>query len=185
MSLIYEPKEDSYFLSEILKKEIPRLIKENKNLKILEIGVGSGIQLENLKELGIKNKNLFGVDINKEAIKHCRELGFNVWCSNLFLNIDDKFDLILFNPPYLPEDKREDNQSKLATTGGRNGFELINKFLRQAKKHLNKNGKIFLLASSLTKEINWGNYKKKLIAKKKLFFEELYVWKIEFLNTNL
>jgi release factor glutamine methyltransferase len=85
----------------------------------------------------------------------------------------------------LPEDKQEDKESKLATTGGKQGGELINRFLNQAKNYLTKDGRIFLLTSSLTKGIKWLNWKKNLIAKKKLFFEELYVWKIKFLNTNL
>jgi release factor glutamine methyltransferase len=95
--------------------------------------------------------------------------------------------LIIFNPPYLPDDnpynsdyKEKLNNLKIALIGGKNGGELINKFLKQAKNHMNQNGGIFLLSSSLTKRINWNNWKKKLIAKKKLFFEELYVWEIKF-----
>ena len=80
----------------------------------------------------------------------------------------------------MPEDKnnKEDKQSKLATTGGEKGSEIINKFLKQAEKHLTEKGKIFLLKSNLTKEVNWLNYKKKLLVKKKLFFEELQVWEL-------
>ena len=108
-------------------------------------------------------------------------MGFDCIYSDLFSNIKEKFDIIIFNPPYLPEDKnnKEDRESKLATTGGKKGSEIINRFLQQAKKHLTKDGKIFLLTSSLTKNINWLDYKKKLIAKKKLFFEELMVWEIK------
>ena len=75
---IYSPSEDSYFLSEVLKKEI-----HNKDAKIIEIGVGSGIQLETLHKLKIKN--IQGVDINNDAIYLCREKGFNVLKSNLFV----------------------------------------------------------------------------------------------------
>lgn len=174
MSLIYEPAEDSYLMQEVLEKELL-----NKNIKILEIGCGSGILLEVLKKLGINN--ILGADINGGAVKHCKGLGFDCIYSDLFSNIKEKFDIIIFNPPYLPEDKnnKEDRESKLATTGGKKGSEIINRFLQQAKKHLTKDGKIFLLTSSLTKNINWLDYKKKLIAKKKLFFEELMVWEIK------
>ena len=55
MSLIYEPVEDSYLLQEVLKKEIPLLLKQNSNLTFLEIGCGSGIQLQTAKKLGVKN----------------------------------------------------------------------------------------------------------------------------------
>ena len=56
--------------------------------------------------------------------------------------------------------------------------EIINNFLQQAKNHLTKEGKIFLLTSSLTKGIKWEGYKKKIIKKQKLFFEELQVWEL-------
>ena len=95
-----------------------------------------------------------------------------------FLDIKEKFNLIIFNPPYLPEDSREPKYSQIATTGGKKGSEITNKFLEQAKKHLEKNGKILLLTSSLTKAIKWKNWKKKLLTKKKLFFERLYVFEI-------
>ncbi len=173
---IYEPSEDSYLLSNVLEKKIPRMIHENPNLKILEIGVGSGIQLEKLKKIGVKK--LLGVDINLNSVNLCRRKNFKVFESDLFSNIKEKFDIIIFNPPYLPKDKREDKKSSLATSGGKNGGEIINRFLIQAKKHLNKDGKIFLLISSLTKKISWKNYKKKLVGEKKLFFEKLEVWEL-------
>jgi len=83
--------------------------------------------------------------------------------------------LIIFNPPYLPEDSQEPESSRTATTGGKKGSEIINRFLIQAKKYLAKDGKILLLTSNLTKGIKWQNWKKKLLKKKKLFFEELRV----------
>lgn len=168
---IYLPLEDSYLLSETLKKQI-----KNLDIKFLEIGIGSGIQLQTAKHLGIKN--IFGADINPGAVKHCKSLGFDCIQSDLFENIKGKFDIIAFNPPYLPLDKREPKSSQLVTTGGKKGSEIINKFLKQAKKHLAKDGRIFLLTSSLTKAINWLDYKKKILAKKKLFFEELFVWEL-------
>jgi methylase of polypeptide subunit release factors len=45
---------------------------------------------------------------------------------------------------------REDKESALATTGGKQGDELILKFLKQAQKHLTKKGIILLVLSSLT-----------------------------------
>ena len=173
MSEIYLPAEDSYLLSEVLKKEI-----KNRDIKFLEIGIGSGIQLQTAKDLGIKQ--ILGADINPDAVKHCKSLGFNCIQSDLFKNINGKFDLIVFNPPYLPLDKREPKSSRLSTTGGKKGSEIINNFLKQSKKHLNKDGKIYLLTSSFTKGIDWLNHKKKLLAKKKIFFEELFVWELTY-----
>jgi release factor glutamine methyltransferase len=178
MHPIYSPAEDSFLISFAIKREIPKILVKNLNLKVLEIGSGSGIQLKSLLNSGIRKQNIFACDINPNAVKHCKKLGFNCVQSNLFENIREKYDIILFNPPYLPEDKLEDKESGLATTGGKKGGELINKFLCQAKKYLAKGGKIFLLTSSLTKGINWKGYRKKIISKQKLFFEELYVWEL-------
>lgn len=176
MSLVYEPDEDSYLLSDVLKKEVPLLLDKKESLSVLEIGVGSGIQLTTLLNLGINKKNIFGTDLNAEAVDKCVSLGFNCVLSDLFSNVSKKFDLIIFNPPYLPEEKGEPEDSKLITTGGKKGSELINRFLKESKEYLNKEGKIFLLISSLTKGINFLNYKKKILGRKKIFFEELLVY---------
>lgn len=175
---IYQPAEDSYLLANMLKQEIPKLLKQNPDLKFLEIGSGSGILLETAKELNIKQSNIFASDINQDAVKHCKELGFNCIYSDLFENIEGKFDIIIFNPPYLPKDSREPADSQLATTGGESGSEIINKFLEQSKDYLKDNGKIFLLTSSLTKDIDFKDFSKKLLGKEKIFMEELFVWEI-------
>ncbi len=178
MSEIYEPEEDSYLLSSVLEKEIPELIKQSPDLIFLEMGCGSGINLSTAFKCGIKKENIYGADLNPSAVNHCNKLGFNCVKSNLFEQLKGIWDVIVFNPPYLPEDKNEPMNSRLATTGGKNGSEIINGFLKQAKNHLKIDGRIFLLSSSLTKGINWQNYKKEKIASKKVFFEELYIWKL-------
>lgn len=172
---IYSPSEDSFFLSEIIEREVMKLSDKKKNIKFLEIGCGSGVQLQTAQKTGVKKENIFSCDINPEAVKQCKKLGFNSVKSNLFEKIKGKFDLIIFNPPYLPENKFDNEKD---TTGGKNGSEIINQFLKQSKSHLEKTGKIFLLTSSFTKGINFLDYKKKLLGKKKLFFEELYVWEL-------
>lgn len=174
--VIYQPSEDSYLLSETLKEEI-----ENKNVKVLEIGVGSGFQLETLFSLDIKKENIFGVDINPQAVEHCKKLGFRCVQSDLFEDIKEKgFDLIVFNPPYLPLDESEPEDSRKETTAGKEGNEIIIRFLKQAKNYLNDEGEIFLITSSLSKPINFESlgYNAKVINSKKLFFEELFVWKL-------
>ena len=179
MNEIYTPSEDSYLLSEVLKKQIPKLIAKNKNLRFLEIGSGSGIQIQTALASGIKKSLIFSCDINKSAVKKFKSLGFKCIHSDLFSKIIGKFDLIIFNPPYLPLDLREPKNSRIATTGGLKGSEITNRFLTQSKKHLAKNGKIFLVSSSLTKGIDFLNFKRKIVARKKIFFEELRVWSLE------
>lgn len=178
MKEVYSPEEDSYLLASVLKKQIPKLLSKNKNLKFLEIGCGSGIQLQTALEAGIMKENIFSCDVNPAAVAHCKRLGFNSVISDLFSKIKGKYNLIVFNPPYLPLDSREPKSSQLATTGGILGSEITNKFLVQSKKHLAKNGKIFLLVSTLTKGINFLDFQKKIVDKKKIFFEELRVWEL-------
>jgi len=171
---MYNPEEDSYFLQEQLRKYLKN---KNKNLRILDTGSGTGIQAETC--LQARFKNVLASDIDNESLMLLKKKNIPALKSNLFSKIKSKFDLIIFNPPYLPENKYDKLQD---TTGGRKGDETILKFLMQAKTHLTSNGKILLLISSLTpkdrisKLIQKLNYKKIKTAEKKLFFETLEVW---------
>lgn len=176
----YQPAEDSFLLTRILKERVPALLEENPNLRFLEIGSGSGIHLETVSNAGIKKENIFSVDIDPRAVSHCVSLGFNCRRSNLFENVEGKFNIIIFNPPYLPEDSKEHEDSKLQTTGGVKGSEITNRFLADAKKYLKENGTIFLITSSLTKNIEWLDWKKQEVGCEKLFMEKLCVWEISF-----
>ena len=168
---IYTPKEDSELLKSVIKKYAKGTI--------LDMGTGTGILAKEATETA---KKVLAVDINKKAIEYCKnnikneKITFKQ--SDLFENIKEKFDLIIFNPPYLPEDKKAKD---ISLDGGKKGHELIEKFLKQAKTHLKLNGKILLLYSSSTNKekiqqiIKENNYDSKIIKTKKLFFEEIYV----------
>ncbi len=205
---IYQPLEDSYLMSETLKEYLNNLIKNSnnhshkhfnhqkpkhnnfninkinnniKNIKILDMGAGSGIQAQTCKKSGF-NK-ILTADINPDAVKHLKSLGFQSIKTNLFSNINkkQKFDIIIFNPPYLPEDKYD---KQLDTTAGRKGYESIIKFLIQTKSHLENNGKILLLDSSfskpniINKQAKELGYKINILNQKSLFFEKLFVWEL-------
>jgi release factor glutamine methyltransferase len=181
MSKIYQPAEDSYLMSRILKEKIPILLEKKPNLNFLEIGAGSGIHLETAYNSGIKKENIFSSDINKYAVSHCNLLGFNCVYSDLFENIDGKYFIIIFNPPYLPEDSREPEDSRVSTTGGEKGSEIILRFLKEAKNYLEKDGKIFLITSTLSEEINFQElgYEAKELGCEKMFFERLCIWELK------
>ena len=179
---IYQPAEDSYFfvnfLKTYLKNQRPNTEhptpKSLSKIKMLDMGTGSGILSETASKF-LDKKNITPVDINPDSIKLLKQKGYKAIKSNLFQKIKNKFDLITFNAPYLPLDKREPKESQLATTGGKRGDEISIKFLNYAKKHLNKNGKIFLLISSLTPMDKIKKHISKIIARKKLFMEELLI----------
>ncbi len=181
MNLIYKPSEDSYLLASV----IPIY---SKNKSILEIGAGSGILVETAKKAGAKS--VLATDINPQVIKLLKQKNISAIKSNLFEKIkhSHKFDVIICNPPYLPENKLEDKDSKKITTGGKNGDEFILKFLKQAVKHLEPNGKILLLLSSLTprnkiiSSLSKNKLYYSLVASKNIFFETLEVWEIQHNN---
>lgn len=173
--MIYSPREDSF----LLEREVRKCVKDKS---FLDMGAGSGIQGKAAISAGAK-KVVFG-DINEEAVSNLKKEKLNAIKSNLFSKIKGKFDIISFNPPYLPEDKREDKESKLTTTGGKKGDEIILRFLKNAKSHLKKEGIILLIVSSLTPKTRILTLLKKqklqhhVLSSEKLFFEALEVWKI-------
>ncbi len=166
--------DDSFFLSETLRDYLKD---KDKKLKIFDLGSGTGIQAETCLKLGFAN--ILTSDIGNEEIENLKRKKFNVIRSDLFSNIEGKFDIIIFNPPYLPESKFD---KETDTTGGKSGNETVIRFLQQAKTHLEKNGGLILLFSSFSKppEIlktaDNLNYKAKLLAKKRIFFEELFIY---------
>ena len=180
---IYQPAEDSYLLQKTIRKFLKTNLKNkkiNKNILILDMGSGSGIQAKTCKQLGFEN--IKTADINLRAIRHLKKQNLNPIKSNLFSNLyNEKFDLIIFNPPYLPENKFD---KKPDTTGGKKGHETIIKFLKQAKNHLMKKGIILLLFSSLSQPTIIKNkakkmgYNLKLLDRQNLSFEELFIYKL-------
>lgn len=179
---MYTPREDSFFLAKEIEKYLAKLPKKTKNvMKILDMGSGSGIQAETCIKSGVQKRNILTSDIDEESTIYLKKKGFKAIHANLFSHIKGKFNLILFNPPYLPEHPKE---KALDTTGGRKGYETILLFLKQAKNHLKKQGRILLLFINLSKpriikREAKKHYHLKEKARKKLFFEELYVVELQ------
>ncbi len=168
---VYKPREDSLLLIKALE------IKPKQ--KVLEIGTGSGIIAIHCAKA---RADVTAVDINPKAVECARinaELNgvkIKVLESDLFSKVIGKFDVIIFNPPYLPSDK-SDAYYDISWSGGKSGVEVLNKFLEQAKKHLNLNGEIYFTASSLA-DLSKIKEKYQIIAKKKIGDEEIFVLKI-------
>jgi len=155
------------------------------------MGTGSGIiAIEAAKNSCI----VTAVDVNRKALMTAKSnakksgVKINFVLSHLFEKVKEKFDVIVFNPPYLPAVRPFNilpKDVRIAVEGGKNGYEAIIKFLKKAKRFLNDDGVIFLLFSSLTNKRVIDNYLKKqgyikkLVAKEKLFFETIYVYEIK------
>lgn len=166
--MIYEPREDSFLLQKQVKKYARG--------KVLDMGTGSGIQALTAKE---KGADVLAVDCNPEAVNNVKKRGIKAIVSDLFEQVQGTFDVILFNPPYLPETEEEDAESKQITTGGKQGHELLERFLKEAKKHLKTRGSILIVVSSLTGDVSAiikkYNYQYKVLDTEKIPFETLTV----------
>ena len=148
-SNVYIPAEDSYMLAENL------LIEEGES--VLEIGTGSGIVAMYASRLTDK---VTATDINADALL-LAENNFKLnGIENIELLFGDlfepvksrKFDVILFNTPYLPTDNDDvvDGDLNYAFDGGSNGRKVIDLFLNELSNHLNDGGKVQLIQSSLS-----------------------------------
>ncbi len=171
--MIYDPREDSYLLQKYIKKYARG--------NVLDMGTGSGILAQEAQKYA---QTVLAVDINPECIEHVRKKGMSAHVSDLFEGIEpQQFDLIMFNPPYLPEEPKEPADSALATTGGKKGHETIERFLRQAKKYLAPTGKILLAFSSLSGNIQEragkAGYTMKILDAASFDFEKVYVARLE------
>ena len=127
--MLYDPQEDSFLMAEAILNLKPKG-------KVLDLGTGTGI----LAEAASKSSSLItAADKDMRAVMYVKHKfpAFNVVESSYFSGISGKFDLIINNPPYLPND---DRIKDLALDGGKEGWEFIDNMLSQAKKYLEVNG---------------------------------------------
>ena len=175
---VYFPREDSFLLQ--------KFVKAFAKGKSLDMGTGSGIQAVTAASNKSVN-SVLAVDADKKAIDYCRKNIKNKKIifkkSDLFSNAKGKFDTIIFNPPYLPEDgyKRD-----ISVIGGKKGHETVERFLDDAGKHLNPEGIVLLLFSSLTRKekideiIEKNAFVSEQLAEKAVgLYEKLYVYLIK------
>ncbi len=164
---MYEPSEDSFLLLKHIKNHV------KPEDKVLDMGTGSGILA---KEASKFSRQVTAADIDNKIKGDFGKINFIH--SDLFSNIRNKFDVILFNPPYLPSK----HLRQLDLDGGKKGTQVIERFLSQAHEHLTGKGKILLLCSSLNKNIEQifrrHNYKFQKLDEQNFFFEKLFVYKL-------
>jgi len=141
---VYEPSEDSFLLAEAALSEV------KGSESILEVGCGSGIISAVVK--ASTGARIAGIDINPYAAACTKENGVDAIVGDLLSCIKGKFDVIIFNPPYLPTAKEESTEEwiNVALDGGLDGRRIISRFLEDAGAHLVENGRILMLVSSLT-----------------------------------
>ena len=144
--------------TEIIIEEALKLTKNKRNLKILDIGVGSGcILLSLLREK--KNFTGVGIDISKKCIDLCRKnslkLGLNKKVKLFNSDVDNfnygKYDLIVSNPPYIKSCDLKyldrdvvDFEPITALDGGTNGLSNILKVINKSSELIKIKGKLIL-----------------------------------------
>lgn len=136
------------FETELLVDKTINYIKEylNKEVKILDIGTGSGaISITLKKEL---NCSIDAIDISEKALEIAKEnaknnkTDINFFKSDIFSNIKDKYDVIISNPPYISEDEEiedivKNNEPHIALFAKNKGLEFYERILKEASNYIN------------------------------------------------
>ena len=143
------------FETELLVEKTINYIKEtfNGNIKILDIGTGSGAIAISLKK-AFPNSEVTAIDISEEALKVAKEnaklnnVEINFIKSDILSNVKGKFDVVISNPPYIDYDEKIDEKVRkyephLALFADDNGLYFYKEIFKNIKSFLK--GK-FLLA---------------------------------------
>lgn len=197
---VYEPAEDSFLLATYASSLVSPL-----GLRVLDMGAGCGIAALCAAQANPKNE-VIGLDKNPAAVGCARENAKRNEIGNArFLESDlfsafsqgeeggekkgdgleDKFDAILFNPPYLPTTREERfalEEENLAYDGGEDGMRAFEEFASQVGGHLEVGGRVAVIATSLEDgikrtlealEANVGPAS--ILAEEKFFFEKIAI----------
>ena len=209
---VYAPSDDSFLIVDYFKENINENYFDGLDVKsvknVLDMGTGTGIialYLTKMKnQITNFSSNIFASDILKNAIR-CAKLNerlnnfypsITFIHSNLFRSFPDNlrntFNVIIFNPPYLPSLRVNGNLvikrgGDKSWDGGEKGFELFLDFCSQALPFLNETQSfyIYYVSSSATKfedtldTLAHLGFKNKILKKTHIFFEDVVLNRLE------
>lgn len=177
---VYDPSDDSYLLLKVV--DVAR------EVSLLEMGAGTGLIAIHAAKLGAK---VTAADINPHAVECTRRnaaknnVRMDVVRSDLFEKIHGSFDIIAFNPPYLPVETKSTAWIEKAWSGGEEGNEVAIRFLRDAWKHVNPGGRIYMILSSAGGLVSVlkaarERYDVRLLEEQRMFFESIFAYEFRF-----
>jgi release factor glutamine methyltransferase len=169
-SEVYDPAEDSFLLLEAINIK--------KDNSVLEIGTGCGLIALECARLGA---NVICTDINPFAVELVKKnylMNQNILTGNFEVRLGDlfsplisgeTFDVIIFNPPYLPTQKKDlvGGWFDKATNGGKDGLLFTKRFIEGLPNYLKKDGNAYFIFSSLSDR----NKLEKILNKTKLNYK--------------
>jgi release factor glutamine methyltransferase len=177
---VYEPAEDTFMLADNLE------VRQGE--RVLELGTGCGLLAILAAEAGAR---VVATDINTvalacakaNALAHGVADRIDFRLGNLFEPVKgERFDLVIFNPPYLPvrNDEAIGTPLDLAWEAGPEGRAIIDPFLEGLPNHLIKDGHTLFVQSSLSNiaktlvALRTRGFKVEVVSRK-LPFEELFL----------
>lgn len=172
---VYPPSDDSILLIGSLDVR--------PGERVLEVGCGSGVVSLHCARNGCE---VTSVDVNPRAValtvRNAEDNGIRlrVLESDVYENVDGRFDTVVFNLPYLPVD--EEGLLAKAWSGGPDGLGPLPRLLEGAPDHLLPGGRVVVVVSSLTEpralEEALEGYDVRTVGETRLFFERLSVLEI-------
>ncbi|MBN1677167.1 MAG: methyltransferase [Candidatus Thermoplasmatota archaeon] len=174
---VYNPSDDSYLLL--------KCVEVSPDQSLLEMGTGSGLIALHAAKLGAK---VTAADMSPKAVECTRRnaarnnIRLEVVRSDLFERISGLFDVIAFNPPYLPGTASSTSWVEKAWAGGEEGSEMAVRFLEQAWRQLAPGGRIYVVLSSIGGLMSLlktakQRYESEMLEEKHLFFESIYIYR--------
>lgn len=174
---VYNPSDDSYLLLKV--------VDVSPEERFLEMGPGTGLLSIHAAKLGAI---VTAADVNPHAVECTKRnaaknsVRIDTVKSDLFEKVQGNYDVIVFNPPYLPGAATSTSWIEKAWSGGDDGSETAVQFLNDAWKHLSPGGRIFMILSSVGGLMSVlrsarERYDSEMLEEQHMFFESIYAYR--------